>query len=198
MVVDISKPGVRAPSPCPDFRGAGEAAASSWAPSTPLLWNELQAPASSTWRRRPLSAAGPQTPQDFKPPQPQLPPCAPRRACTRPLAAGPLADRLVGSAGNATYLAFGYTAVKDNQLVLFGWFYNVTQNDISNAQVIGKLYFGSIDDKGARKVAQEFAADILKSLARQTLAGTNIVSCPNGPGQRNLDNGLRRHKSEAA
>jgi len=46
----------------------------------------------------------------------------------------------------ANYLAFGYTAVRDGKLVLFGWLFNVGQPDTASAQVIGKLYFSTLDE----------------------------------------------------
>jgi TolB protein len=75
---------------------------------------------------------------------------------------------------NANYLAFGYTGVQDGRLVLFGWLYNVGQPDPASAQVIGKLYFGSLDVDGAKKVANEFAADILQQFGAKSLAGSKI------------------------
>src|SRR5262249_47417125 len=53
---------------------------------------------------------------------------------------------------SATYLAFGYTAVQENRLVLFGWLYLLTVNDPSQAQLIGNRYFATVDADGSRKV----------------------------------------------
>ena len=75
---------------------------------------------------------------------------------------------------NAKYMAFGYAADRGNQLVLFGWLFDVAQPAVSSAQVLGKIYFGTLDAAGARKVAQEFAADILKLFGGVSLAGTKI------------------------
>jgi TolB protein len=75
---------------------------------------------------------------------------------------------------NANYLAFGYTAEQNGQIVLFGWFYDVLQADVENAEIIGKIYFGSLDEAGAVKVARDFAADILALVGVQSLAGTKI------------------------
>ena len=72
----------------------------------------------------------------------------------------------------ANYLAFGYTAVQGGRLVLMGYFYNVTQPDAANAQVFGKIYNGSLDEAGAKQVARDFAADILKQFGMESLAGT--------------------------
>lgn len=75
---------------------------------------------------------------------------------------------------SAAYLAFGYTAVQDGKLVLFGWLYDVRQSSPQAAQVIGKLYFGELTPDGAKKVAAEFAADILARFGAKSLAGTKI------------------------
>ena len=87
---------------------------------------------------------------------------------------------------NADYLAFGYTAEQDGQLVLFGWLFNVRQPDVAAAQVIGKLYFGTMDEAGARKVAHEFAADILKQFGVESLAGSKIYFVSNRSGHKEI------------
>ena len=45
----------------------------------------------------------------------------------------------------------------------------------ASAQVIGKLYYGSLDADGAKKVAREFAADILQQFGAKSLAGSKIL-----------------------
>jgi len=75
---------------------------------------------------------------------------------------------------SANYLAFGYTAVQDDQILLFGNFYNVGQPTTQTAQVIANRYYGALSNDGAKKVAREFAADILKQLGIATLSGTKI------------------------
>jgi TolB protein len=87
---------------------------------------------------------------------------------------GPWLSDWSGPPVNANYLAFGYAAIQGDQLVLSGWLYDVAQQDISNAQVIGKRYLGSMDEAGARKVAQEFAADILARFGGTSLMGSRI------------------------
>ena len=175
MVIDMIGKAGKGTIAIPDFRGAAEAQ-QYMGTFNSVLWSEIEG--SGLFNMAPKTMYPlqvPQTPQDFKPPQPQAAPVRRNAPAPAPTAKAPWLTDWSGPPVNATYLAFGYTAVKDNQLVLFGWFYNVTQNDISNAQAIGKLYFGSIDDKGARKIAQEFAADILKSVGASSLAGTKIV-----------------------
>src|ERR1700722_12708340 len=48
-----------------------------------------------------------------------------------------------GPPPSANYLAFGYTATQSNQIVLYGWLYDVRQASPSSAQLIGKIYLGS-------------------------------------------------------
>mgnify|MGYP005809852307 CR=1 FL=1 len=87
---------------------------------------------------------------------------------------------------SANYMAFGYTAEQNGQLVLFGWLYNVNQPDPANAQVIGKLYFGTLDEAGARKVAQEFAADIVSQMGVSSLVGSKIYFVSTRTGHKEI------------
>ena len=75
---------------------------------------------------------------------------------------------------SANYLAFGYTAVQDNQILLFGNFFNVGQPTVQSAKVLGNRYYGALSKDGAKSVARQFAADILKQLGIPTLSGTKI------------------------
>jgi len=96
----------------------------------------------------------PQQPSDFKPP-----------ALFSEWARPPV---------SANYLAFGYTAVQDDQILLFGYFFNLGQPSVQTAQVLGNRYYGALSNDGARKVAREFAADILRQLGIASLSGTKI------------------------
>ncbi|MBL8239431.1 MAG: PD40 domain-containing protein [Bryobacterales bacterium] len=87
---------------------------------------------------------------------------------------------------NANYLTFGYAAEQDGQMVLFGWLFNVNQPDVAAAQVFGKIYFGPMDESGARKVAHEFAADVLKQFGVESLAGTKIYFVSNRSGTKEI------------
>jgi TolB protein len=100
----------------------------------------------------------PQRPEDFKPTSGQ----------------GLAMADWAGTPVNANYLAFGYTAVQNGQLVLYGWLYDVRQPTLQSAQVIGSRYFGSPDEAGARKVAHEFASEIIQKFGGGTLAGSHI------------------------
>jgi len=185
VVIDVTKQGGKGSIAIPDFHGSGDAQ-KFMGTFNQTLWSEIEQ--SGLFRMVPKTLYPlqvPQQPSDWKPP---LPAQAPPKRGAAPVAVqqGPWLTDWSGPPVNSTYLAFGYTGVKDNQLVLFGWFYNVSQNDISNAQVLGKVYLGSLDDKGARKVAQDFAADILKVFGGVSLAGTKIVFVSQRTGSKEI------------
>jgi TolB protein len=170
----------------PELRGAGEAQ-QFMNTFNQTLFQDVDA--AGVFKMAPKSmypVEVPQRPQDFKPPaaapgqppRPGQPPAVVRQ--------GPWLTDWSGSPVNANYLAFGYTAVQDGQMVLFGWLYNVGQPDIANAQVIGKLYYGTLNEAGARKVAQEFAADILSQFGLKSLAGTKIYYVSDRTGNKEI------------
>ena len=147
----------------PDLRGTGEAQAVMNAFNA-TLFSDLQDSGYFKMAAKsmfPLTV--PQRPEDFKPP-----------AGTPPRPQGPWLTDWSNPPVSANYLVTGYTAVQNGRLVLFGWLYNVTQPDLTNAQVFGKLYFGTLDEAGAVKVAHEFAADVLDKFGAKSLAGTKI------------------------
>jgi TolB protein len=147
----------------PDLRGAGEAQAVMGKLNS-TLFADLQE--SGYFRMAPKSLyplTVPQRPEDFRAP-----------TGTPPRPQGPWLTDWSAPPVSANYLTMGYTAVQNGRLVLFGWLYNVNQPDLANAQVFGKLYFGSVDEAGATSVAHEFAADILQRFGAKSLAGTKI------------------------
>jgi TolB protein len=76
---------------------------------------------------------------------------------------------------SANYLAFGYTAAQGDQILLYGNFFSVGQPDVQSATVIGmRRYYGALSSDGAKSVARQFAADILRQLGIATLSGTKI------------------------
>lgn len=170
----------------PDLRGTGgsEALMNTF---NSALFNELQN--SGVFRMvsksvYPLKV--PQQPQDFKPPVANT-----GRPGTAATSQGPWLTDWSQPPVNADYLAFGYTNVQDGRLQLFGWLYNVslpvtTAADLGGAQAFGKRYFGSLDDAGAKKVAQEFAADILAKFGIQSLAGSKIYFVSNRSGVKEI------------
>ncbi|MBX9599767.1 MAG: hypothetical protein K2X35_02140 [Bryobacteraceae bacterium] len=168
-ILSVITGGTRIPAiAAPDFKGAGDAGRFMPAFNATLFSEleqsgRLQMVAKSLY---PLEV--PQQPSDFKAPE------APARRGEQPRRVGPWLTDWFNPPVNANYLAFGYTAVQDGRLVLFGWLYNVGQPDIASAQVVGKVYTGSLDDDGARKVARDFAADILTQFGAVSLAGSRI------------------------
>jgi TolB protein len=158
----------------PDLRGAGEAQPFMDA-FNQTLWNDLQG--SGLYNMVPKSMyplQTPQRPEDFR--RPIMPTVRPRpgEPPPRPISQGPWLTDWSEPPVKANYLAFGYTAGESGQIVLRGWLYNVSQPDISGAQVLGKTYLGPLNEDGARKVAHEFAADILKQFGGVSLNNTKI------------------------
>ena len=167
-----------------DFRGTGDAQRY-MDTFNATLWDELAGSgilkmvAKSLY---PLSV--PQRPQDFHPPT-QV--AAARRGETpRMQSNGPWLTDWSNPPVSANYLAFGYTGVQDGRLVLSGFLYNLGQSDLNSAQVIGKLYFGSLDTEGAKKVARDFAADILQQFGAKSLAGSKIYFVSDRSGAKEI------------
>ncbi len=168
----------------PDFRGAGEAQKFMNA-FNQTLWDELAGSGVLKMVAKsyyPIDV--PQQPQDFKPPAT----VAPLRRGDPPKAQsnGPWLTDWSNPPVSANDLAFGYTAVQNGQLVLRGWLYNLAGTDPQSAQVIGKLYFGPLDAEGAKKVAREFAADILQFFGAKSLAGSKIFFVSDRTGAKEI------------
>jgi TolB protein len=160
----------------PDFRGSGEAQ-QFMDTFNSTLFDELSS--SGLFRMvaksmYPLN--NPQRPEDIRaaPSEPRTP--------THGLALGDW----TAPPASANYLAFGYTAIQNNQLVLYGWLYNAAQTTLSGAQVLGKIYLGGMDDAGARKVAREFAADIIAQFGGQSLLGSRIYFVSDRTGSQEI------------
>ena len=185
ILIDIIG-GERATIAIPDFRGAGEAQ-KHMDVFNQVLWSDIQAGSIFKMAAKsvyPLEI--PQQPKDFKPPA--MPQDAARRntPAPQPVRQGPWLTDWSAPPVSASHLAFGYAGVQGDQLVLFGWLYNVTQADVSNAQIIGKLYFGAVSEAGARKVAHEFAADILKQFGGVSLMNSKIYWVSNRTGNKEI------------
>ncbi len=157
----------------PDFRGSGDA--QRFMDSfNQTLWDELSGSGVLTMVAKsvyPLNV--PQRPQDFRPP-------------SGAVSNGPWLTDWSNPPVKANYLAFGYTGVQDGRLVLSGYLDNVGQPDPSSAQVIGKLYYGSLDGDGAKKVAREFAADILQQFGAKSLDGSKIYFVSDRTGNKEI------------
>ncbi len=150
-----------------DFRGSGDAQKFMDA-FNQVLFSDLDS--SGLFRMVPKSMyplETPQRPQDFR---------APRTAArgAQPVRQGPWLTDWSDPPASAAYLAFGYSGVQDGRLAVFGWLFNVVQRDVASAQVLGKMYFGSLDEAGARETAHAFAADILAQFGYKSLMGTKI------------------------
>jgi TolB protein len=72
---------------------------------------------------------------------------------------------------SANYMAYGYTAVQNGVLALYGWFWDLGKG----SQVFARRYLASKpDEAGSRDVAHQFAADILGLFGAQSLFGSHI------------------------
>jgi TolB protein len=187
ILIELTGEGGKGVIAIPDFRGSGDAARFMGTFNT-TLWAEIEQ--SGLFRMAPKTSyplQTPQQPQDIKGGQAPAPQPA-RRGASPPVQqpTGMYLSDWAGPPVSANYLAFGYTAAQGGRLVLMGYFYNVTQPDAANAQVFGKLYNGSLDDAGAKQVARDFAADILKQFGMASLAGTKIVFVSNRTGAKEI------------
>jgi TolB protein len=167
----------------PDLRGSG--------PAQPLmnsfnetLYNDLDA--SGIFKIVPKTMYPlqvPQQPSDFRE---QPAPQGGRSGQQPPNGGGTWLSDWSSPPVSGNYLAFGYTAVQNNVLILYGWLFNVGQPTIAQAQVLGKRYFGSPDEAGAKKTAHEFAADIIAQMGGTSLLGTKIYFVSNRTGHKEI------------
>lgn len=168
-VIDIRGRGEKPAISVPDFRGAGEAQ-QFMDVFNRTLWNELQNSGQLKMVAKtfyPLQI--PQQPGDFKTP--------PETPNLQQWSSPPV---------NTNWLAAGYTASQNGQLVLYGWLFNVAQPTIQSAQTLGKIYLGTLDEAGAVKVARDFAADILKQFGAKSLAGSKIYFVSDRTGHKEI------------
>lgn len=167
----------------PDLRGSG-AAQPLMNAFNETLYNDLDA--SGLFKIVPKTMyplQAPQQPSDFRE-QPASQPTRPGQQ--PPNGGGSWLSDWSSPPVSATYLAFGYTAVQNNVLVLYGWLFNVGQPTVSQAQILGKRYFGSPDETGARKAAHEFAADIIAQMGGTSLLNTKIYFVSNRTGHKEI------------
>jgi len=155
-----------------DFRGTG-AAQPLMKAFNDTLWDDIEEAGFFNMVDKtvyPLEV--PQRPEEFQPPRMLVP----AKAGDPPIAirVGPWLTDWSNPPVNTTYLAFGYVAAQGQDLVLYGYLFNVLQPDVRTALVSGRTYFGSVDESGAHKVAHEFAAEILKMMGVPSLAGSKI------------------------
>jgi TolB protein len=161
LKIDIIKDGQRPKIAVPDMRGL-EAAQGLMNTFNATLFSDLQD--SAVFDMAPKSSYPvdvPQRPTDFKPP-------------FNGQKSGPWLTDWAAEPVNTNYLTVGYTHVREKRLVLNGWLFNVNQPDVRNAQAFGKLYFADQSEEGAKRIAHEFAADILAHLGFTSMFGSKI------------------------
>ncbi len=168
----------------PDLRGDGQAQPLMGA-FNDTLWGDIQS--SGFFRMVPKTLYPktiPQQPSDWRqPPAPQ--PVRGRNQQPPPLpnGGGLFMIDWGGPPVSADYMAFGYTAVQNGVLVLYGWFWDLGRG----TQVIGRRYAASNpDEAGARQVAHQFAADILGLFGAKSLFGTHIYFVSNRTGHKEI------------
>jgi TolB protein len=128
----------------------------------------------------------PQQPGDFREPSGESPRSRSRKEVAPPNGGGLWMTDWSGPPVSANYLALGYTAVQNDVLVLYGWLFDLSRGTPANAKVLGNRYLGSVDDAGVRKVAHQFAADILAIFGQQSLFGTKIIFVSNRTGNKEI------------
>ena len=172
----------------PDFRGSGDAQ-KFMAAFNETLYNDVNG--SGLLKIVPKTSLPlfvPQQPSDFQ--QPAPPPAAPRGRSPQMTQAASGGGRWMQDWSSppvqANYLAFGYTAVQNGVFVLQGWLFDLTKGNPAAAQVIANRYLGSADEAGARKVAHEFAADIVGLFGGKSLFGTHIYFSSNRTGHKEI------------
>jgi TolB protein len=168
----------------PDFRGSGDAQ-KHMATFNKVLWDELSG--SGVLKLAPRSMyplETPQQPEDFKAPTVTRP--VRRDETPRTIRNGPWFTDWSGPPVGANYLAFGYSAVQEGRLVIFGWLFNLQPAANASPQLFGHRYFGSPDNQGAKATAREFAADILKLFGAKSLLGTKIYFASDRSGGREI------------
>jgi TolB protein len=173
----------------PDLRGSG-AAAGLMNALNQTLWTDVeQAGLFRMAAKTMYPTSVPQQPSDFREPPPvvEAPRARNRKEITQPQSGGGLWMRDWSSPpASANYLAFGYAAEQNGVLVLYGWLFDLSRGVPANAQVIGKRYLGSVDEAGARKVAHEFAADIISQFGGRSLLNSRIIFVSNRTGNKEI------------
>jgi len=184
ILIKLSK-GERAAIAITDFRGSGEAQKFMDSFNRTLFGDVQDSGMFRMVAKSMYPLDVPQRPQDFKAPLTPAP-VSRRAPPPKPVRQGPWLTDWSDPPASSNYLAFGYAAVQDDRLVVLGWFYNVTQPDLTNAQVFGKVYLGSLDEAGARQVAHEFASDILGQFGYKSLMGTRIYFTSDRTGNKEI------------
>jgi TolB protein len=166
--INVTKPGEKPRLAVTDFRGTG-AAQSQMSTFNGTLFTDLQTSGLFTMIAKSLyPLQNPQRPEDLRP------------SSGQGLALGDWS----GSPVNASHLVYGYAADQNGTFVLYGYL-----NDTRAAgsqPLLFKRYFGSMDEAGARKVAHEFAADIIAQFGGASLAGSKIYFVSTRTGNKEI------------
>lgn len=166
--------GDRARIAVPDFRAKG-AAQPLMATFNETVWNDLaDAGILDMVPKTQYPLEVPQSPADLRPP-------------VNGQKSGMWLTDWSGAPVNTNYLGLGYIDVNGTDMVLRGSLLNVGLADIRTASVFANNpYFGPLTEDGARKIAHEYAADILKQMGALSLAGTKIYFVSNRTGQTEI------------
>jgi len=132
----------------------------------------------------------PQQPSDFQSPPPPPQPQRGRKADTTLTAptngGGRWLSDWSGPPAQCCYMAFGYTTAVNGVMVLQGWLIDTSQGSPTAGQLLAKRYLGGIDEAGARKVAHEFAADIITLAGGTPLLGSHIYFTSTRTGHKEI------------
>lgn len=172
-IVGGSKPRIA----IPDFRGNG-AAAQFMATFNETVWNDIaDSGAVDMVAKTNYPLQVPQAPTDLKPPTVIGGTQVKQGMWFTDWSSPPVATN---------YLGIGNVDVNGGNMILRGWLYNAGLADVQTAQYFGNTYFGPLTQDGARKIAHEYAADILKQLGAQSLAGSKIYFVSDRTGQQEI------------
>jgi TolB protein len=162
----------------PDFKGKGTAQPFMTV-FNDTVWNDL---ADSGWLELiaktsyPLEV--PQAPAEFRPPS---------TVNGQTVKNGPWLTDWTESRVGANYLGIGYVDTMGTDLILRGSLLNLNAPDLRTATTFANNpYFGPATEAGARKIAHEYAADILKQMGAPTLSGTKIYFVSDRTGQKEV------------
>ncbi|HUP03216.1 MAG TPA: hypothetical protein VMU19_04470 [Bryobacteraceae bacterium] len=87
---------------------------------------------------------------------------------------------------SSNYLAFGRTELRNGALALYGWLYDLKGATPQAAQVLGRRYAGAADQDGARRIAHQFAADIIAAFGGQPVFDTHIYFTSDRSGHKEI------------
>ncbi len=185
--ITVSKNGYQTPNVAiPDFRGTGDAQKFMAAFNETLSGDVKASGQVKLVPKTSMPLFIPQQPSDFQTPPP-VPARGGRPQNYMPTTGGGhwMQDWSAPEVA-ANYLAFGYTAPQADVLVLQGWLYDLSKGNPANAQLIAKRYLGTVDEAGARKIAHEFAADIIAIFGGQSLYGSHIYFTSTRTGHKEI------------